>query len=38
MKLYDVNRGTTMAMFANLLSHSIFLIQYDMENFEKEII
>nr|XP_036678610.1 putative gustatory receptor 36c isoform X2 [Drosophila suzukii] len=36
MKLYDVNRGTTMAMFANLLSHSIFLIQYDMENFEKE--
>ncbi|XP_017004940.2 putative gustatory receptor 36c [Drosophila takahashii] len=33
MHLYDVTRGSTMTMFGNLITHSIFLIQYDMENF-----
>ncbi|XP_017086566.1 putative gustatory receptor 36c [Drosophila eugracilis] len=33
MKFYEVDRSSTMAMFGNLITHSIFLIQYDMENF-----
>ncbi|KAH8366480.1 hypothetical protein KR084_010819 [Drosophila pseudotakahashii] len=33
MHFYDVTRSSTMSMFGNLITHSIFLIQYDMENF-----
>ncbi|KAI8043359.1 hypothetical protein M5D96_004688 [Drosophila gunungcola] len=33
MKLYEINRSRTMAMFASFITHSIYLIQYDMENF-----
>ncbi|XP_043644886.1 putative gustatory receptor 36c [Drosophila teissieri] len=32
-ELYSVTRSTTMAMFGNLITHSIFLIQYDMEHY-----
>ncbi|EDX05297.1 GD24103 [Drosophila simulans] len=33
VKLYDVTRSNTLAMFGNLITHSIFLIQYDIEHF-----
>ncbi|KAH8246388.1 hypothetical protein KR038_008106 [Drosophila bunnanda] len=33
MKLFTVSRSETLAMFGSLVTHSIILIQYDMENF-----
>ncbi|EDV54862.2 putative gustatory receptor 36c [Drosophila erecta] len=33
VELYDVTRRSTLAMIGNLITHSIFLIQYDMEHF-----
>ncbi|XP_002090481.3 putative gustatory receptor 36c [Drosophila yakuba] len=33
IELYSVTRSTTMSMFGNLFTHSILLIEYDMEHF-----
>ncbi|XP_017134054.1 putative gustatory receptor 36c [Drosophila elegans] len=33
MQLYGVTRSSTMALFGNLITHSVVLIQYDMENY-----
>ncbi|KAH8283095.1 hypothetical protein KR054_012059 [Drosophila jambulina] len=33
MKLFNVSRGESLAMLGSLVTHSIILIQYDMENF-----
>ncbi|KAH8248832.1 hypothetical protein KR032_003500 [Drosophila birchii] len=33
MKLFAVTRSGTLAMFGSVVTHSIILIQYDMENF-----
>ncbi|XP_017086567.2 putative gustatory receptor 36a [Drosophila eugracilis] len=33
MKLFPVTRSSTAAMCGSIITHSIFLIQYDMENF-----
>ncbi|XP_016963032.1 putative gustatory receptor 36c [Drosophila biarmipes] len=34
LKMYYVTRGTTMAMLGNIITHSVLLIQYDMENYQ----
>ncbi|XP_016963385.1 putative gustatory receptor 36a [Drosophila biarmipes] len=33
VKLFPVSRNSAMAMFGSLVTHSVFLIQYDMEYF-----
>ncbi|KAH8249433.1 hypothetical protein KR032_009560, partial [Drosophila birchii] len=32
-QLFTINRGFTYAMFASIVLHSIYLVQYDLENF-----
>uniref|UniRef100_A0A6P4FBQ8 Gustatory receptor n=1 Tax=Drosophila rhopaloa TaxID=1041015 RepID=A0A6P4FBQ8_DRORH len=33
VKMYEINRSSSMSMFASFIMHSIYLIQYDLENF-----
>ncbi|KAH8362582.1 hypothetical protein KR200_005207 [Drosophila serrata] len=35
MKLFLVNRSSTFAMFGSIVTHTIFLIQYDMEYYQQ---